>query len=185
MSTKSTGIAYLLWFFFGGVGAHKFYLGRPGLGVLYVGMCVLFWGGMLTTLLGGAIETRDAVLAIQQGASPYGGFNRGWDPRVTSFAVIAPFMAAPLSLALLYDLFTIPSQVGAANARLAAGSTFQNASRGTSHGADREEQLAAKKADEIVARYIARQAQAAAPARATPTPPSRQAGAPTFGRRGR
>jgi TM2 domain-containing membrane protein YozV len=166
MSSKSTGIAYVLWFFFGGVGAHKFYLGRPGVGALYIGMFVLFWAGVLT-LLG------DAVLAVQQG---------------TSFASIAPLMAAPLSLALTYDLITMPSQVRAANARLgsesSAGSTFQGARREASYGADREEQFAAKKADEIVARYIARQAQAAAPVRATPTR-SAPAGAPTFGRRGR
>ena len=46
-ATKSTGVAYALWFFFGGIGAHKFYLGRPGVGVLYIGMFVLFWTGVL------------------------------------------------------------------------------------------------------------------------------------------
>jgi TM2 domain-containing membrane protein YozV len=29
---KSTGIAYLLWFFLGGFGAHRFYLGESGTG---------------------------------------------------------------------------------------------------------------------------------------------------------
>ena len=29
---KSTGVAYLLWFFFGMFGAHRFYLGRSGSG---------------------------------------------------------------------------------------------------------------------------------------------------------
>ena len=32
---KSTGIAYLLWFFLGALGAHKFYLGRIGMGFAY------------------------------------------------------------------------------------------------------------------------------------------------------
>ena len=27
---KSVGVAYLLWAFFGGFGAHRFYLGRSG-----------------------------------------------------------------------------------------------------------------------------------------------------------
>lgn len=29
---KSTGVAYLLWFFFGMLGAHRFYLGKSGSG---------------------------------------------------------------------------------------------------------------------------------------------------------
>ena len=32
---KSTGIAYLLWFFLGALGVHKFYLGRVGMGFAY------------------------------------------------------------------------------------------------------------------------------------------------------
>ncbi len=35
---KSTGISYLLWFFLGGFGAHRFYLGRIGSAI---GMVVL------------------------------------------------------------------------------------------------------------------------------------------------
>lgn len=31
--SKSTGIAYLLWFFLGGFGVHRFYLGSVGVGV--------------------------------------------------------------------------------------------------------------------------------------------------------
>ncbi|MHB9295099.1 hypothetical protein PilKf_00840 [Pillotina sp. SPG140] len=33
---KSKGVAYLLWFFLGILGVHKFYLGRIGMGVLYL-----------------------------------------------------------------------------------------------------------------------------------------------------
>lgn len=32
VNRKSTGVAYLLWFFLGGFGAHRFYLGRGGSG---------------------------------------------------------------------------------------------------------------------------------------------------------
>lgn len=39
---KSRTAAYLLWFFFGGLGAHKFYLRRPLMGALYA----LCWLGM-------------------------------------------------------------------------------------------------------------------------------------------
>jgi TM2 domain-containing membrane protein YozV len=31
---KSVGIAYLLWFFFGGLGGHRFYMGRTQSGVI-------------------------------------------------------------------------------------------------------------------------------------------------------
>lgn len=46
--SKSTLIAYLLWFFLGGFGAHRFYLGKIGSAV---GMLLLFWIGIFTTVL--------------------------------------------------------------------------------------------------------------------------------------
>ena len=42
---KSVGVAYLLFIFLGGLGAHRFYLGYTGSGVLYL---VLFVLGFLT-----------------------------------------------------------------------------------------------------------------------------------------
>ena len=33
---KSKGIAYALWFFLGGLSAHRFYLGKIGTGILYL-----------------------------------------------------------------------------------------------------------------------------------------------------
>ena len=41
---KSTGTAYLLWFFLSGFSAHRFYLGTTGAAVAQL---VLFWGGLL------------------------------------------------------------------------------------------------------------------------------------------
>jgi TM2 domain-containing membrane protein YozV len=38
---KQVWVAYLLWFFLGLIGAHKFYLGRYGMGFIY-----LFTGGV-------------------------------------------------------------------------------------------------------------------------------------------
>jgi TM2 domain-containing membrane protein YozV len=61
---RTVGAAYLWWLFLGGIGAHKFYLGRPGWDVVYAFTLGLLWFG------------------------------------------------------LLYDLFTLPSQVRAANAKM-------------------------------------------------------------------
>ena len=63
MEQKNSLTAYLLWFFVGFLGIHKFYLGKNGIGILY-----LLTGGIL-------------------------------------------------GIGLIYDLFTIPSQVEKANLR--------------------------------------------------------------------
>ncbi len=46
---KSTGAAYLLWFFFGGIGAHRFYLGQTASGVAMPGLLVV---GFATLTMG-------------------------------------------------------------------------------------------------------------------------------------
>lgn|SRR5699024_9970757 len=43
---KSMLVAYLIWFFLGGLGVHRFYVGKTGSGVAMLGLWVL---GMLTT----------------------------------------------------------------------------------------------------------------------------------------
>ncbi|HXC75087.1 MAG TPA: TM2 domain-containing protein [Sphingomicrobium sp.] len=40
---KSTGVAYLLWFFLGGFGAHRFYLGQTGTAVTQLLLLLLGW----------------------------------------------------------------------------------------------------------------------------------------------
>jgi TM2 domain-containing membrane protein YozV len=40
---KSMGVAYLLWFFLGSVGAHRFYLGRTGSAVAMLILFLLGW----------------------------------------------------------------------------------------------------------------------------------------------
>jgi TM2 domain-containing membrane protein YozV len=42
---KSIGIAYLLWFFLGSLGIHRFYLGRTGSGVAMLILGALSWLG--------------------------------------------------------------------------------------------------------------------------------------------
>jgi TM2 domain-containing membrane protein YozV len=40
---KSAVIAYLLWFFLGGFGVHRFYLGRIGSGIVMAIIAILSW----------------------------------------------------------------------------------------------------------------------------------------------
>ena len=55
---KSKGIAYLLWFFLGGLSAHRFYLGQTGMGILYLLTFQLFGIGWIIDLfiLGGMVD---------------------------------------------------------------------------------------------------------------------------------
>jgi TM2 domain-containing membrane protein YozV len=41
VAAKSVAVAYILWFFLGSLGAHKFYLGQTGWGVAYIGLLIL------------------------------------------------------------------------------------------------------------------------------------------------
>ncbi|HKH69015.1 MAG TPA: TM2 domain-containing protein [Reyranella sp.] len=57
---KSTGIAYLLWFFLGGLGVHRFYLGQTGSGIA---MAIIFILSIVTTFIGVGLVGL-AVIAI-------------------------------------------------------------------------------------------------------------------------
>ncbi|HJS09946.1 TM2 domain-containing protein [Sphingopyxis sp.] len=45
---KSAGVAYLLWFFVGGFGAHRFYLGRTGTAIAQLMLLLLGWLPLFT-----------------------------------------------------------------------------------------------------------------------------------------
>ena len=55
---KSKTTAYLLWFFLGVFGVHKFYLGKIGMGILYLFTAGFFGIGLLIDLftLGGELD---------------------------------------------------------------------------------------------------------------------------------
>ncbi len=72
--SKSTGLAYFLWFFLGGFGIHRFYLGSSGIGILV----------LLCTLSG----------------------------------VFLMFPLIVTACVLIYDLFTLPSQVSTQNQKI-------------------------------------------------------------------
>ncbi|NLM37672.1 MAG: TM2 domain-containing protein [Firmicutes bacterium] len=87
---KSTGIAYLLWFFLGSLGVHKFYIGKTSWGIAYLLMGILgcATGGV------GIILSLDEELASALGA-----------------AVFGLVLLVLLGIFLFIDLFTIPRQI--------------------------------------------------------------------------
>lgn len=78
---RSHGVAYLLWFFLGTLGVHKFYIGKAGMGVLYIGLLIVSSIGFVATF--GDVEN----------------------------VVWWVFPGGALGAMLIYDLFSIPSQI--------------------------------------------------------------------------
>lgn len=64
MQTKSVSTAYLLWFFLGFLGAHKFYLEKTGMGIVYFFTFGLLGIGLLIDLftLGDQVHTCNLAL---------------------------------------------------------------------------------------------------------------------------
>jgi len=68
---KSKGIAYVIWFFLGGIGGHRYYNGNIGLGIamtLTLGGLGI-WSLIDVFFIGAAVERRNAemeMVAIQQ-----------------------------------------------------------------------------------------------------------------------
>ena len=80
---KSTALAYLLWFFLGGLGIHKFYIGKTPMGVFYILLLAGLTAGTIT------------------------GIAKGME----SAMIIAGSCGFLLGILLLIDLFTIPRQI--------------------------------------------------------------------------
>lgn len=64
---KSVGTAYLLWAFFGLIGAHHYYLGKVGRGVLYSLTLGVLGLGVLVDLFTLKSQVRNVNRAIQSG----------------------------------------------------------------------------------------------------------------------
>jgi TM2 domain-containing membrane protein YozV len=175
---KSTGVTYLLWLFFGGIGAHKFYLGRPGVGFLYIVMFAFFWSGLIGLSVLAVANIVDAIILTPQQGTQLASrpASRLSDSTMLSFGMIVP-----MSVALLYDLFTIPSQVRTANDDLISAAHQISASPPASSRlwhAGAESEFSSQKADKMIARYLANQATTKPSLRSTGSTP------PIFGRRG-
>lgn len=50
LPAKDVGVAYVIWLLLGTLGGHKFYLGKPGIGVAYLLTLGFLWVGVLIDL---------------------------------------------------------------------------------------------------------------------------------------
>jgi len=91
---KSTGLAYVLCFFLGTLGIHKFYIGKIGMGVTYLILGLVGWISLIVGVASSAITDVDVAAAGMAGGLVFS---------TIVFAVIGIF--------LLIDLFTIPGQI--------------------------------------------------------------------------
>lgn len=87
---KSTGLAYVLWFFGGSIGIHKFYIGNIKAGILYLILGIFGWTSMFT---GG-------LLAMESNYETGGG--------ASMFGLIALVV---LGVMVFIDLFTLSKQI--------------------------------------------------------------------------
>jgi TM2 domain-containing membrane protein YozV len=64
---KSTGVAWLLWFFLGGIGGHRYYLGKIGTGILMTITlgCLGIWTLIDLFLLSGMIRKANSEIEQQ------------------------------------------------------------------------------------------------------------------------
>ena len=69
VNTKSTTTAYLLWFFLGGLSAHRFYLGQVGIGLLYLFTLQLFGIGWIIDafILSGMVDKYNLMQGLKFG----------------------------------------------------------------------------------------------------------------------
>jgi len=73
MRERELWVTYLLWFFFGVIGVHKFYLNKFGWGIIYIFTAGLFFIGWLVDLFTIPSQVRKynkEVRAAVQGTRP-------------------------------------------------------------------------------------------------------------------
>ncbi len=99
---KETLIAYLLWFFLGSFGAHRFYLKRTGSAV---GQLLLWLLGVIVMVVGGIIATPGTQSAQQTGGI---------------VAIVGIVMLIGFSIWWIVDAFLIPGIVNRHNGAVAA-----------------------------------------------------------------
>jgi len=93
---KSTGTAYVLWFFFGTLGIHKFYIGKTGWGLVYLLLGIVGWISLIVGLASSATKV---------------GMEVGAGGEMEPGIILAIISLSILGVLVFIDLFTIPSQI--------------------------------------------------------------------------
>ena len=101
---KSAGLAYLLWFFLGTLGIHKFYISKIGMGIVYIVSGIVAWTSLIIGLTIGVSEllSEDFLEEAAESTSQAG---------LGAAMVIFIIFIIILGIMLLIDLFTIPRQI--------------------------------------------------------------------------
>jgi len=125
LSDHSTLLAYVFWIF-GFIGLHRFYLGRPLTGALWaltLGLCLIGWIIDLFLIPGMA---EDAAERFPVGEEDYNlawillvvlgvfGVHRFYRGKVIS-GLVYLFTLGVFGLGIIYDLFTLNEQIAAEN----------------------------------------------------------------------
>ncbi len=87
---KSTGASYLLWFFLGFLGAHRFYLGRTGTGIAQLLLCLsvigiiplVFWWLIDGFMIPGIVREENMKTLSAMAPMAFGGGPDGDKPRL-------------------------------------------------------------------------------------------------------
>src|SRR5262249_14948787 len=144
----------------------------------------LFWVGIIQLMAAGAEIVANSIAAAQPADPEIGATARRLsNPTLGQSGLGTTWLMWPLSLALLFDLFTLPMQVRAANNRLASGTSgYRGGSAATMRfDDDRPESEKFAQVDQAIARYKAQLSKPApSPGRAATVA---SAELPTFGKR--
>ena len=106
VATKSKGVAYLLWFFLGLLGVHKFYVNKIGMGVIYLLTFGLFGIGWFIDLFtlgsqvdianalegarGGGANSNNIVVNVSSNAEPTGPLKTSAEKQILTLAQEQP-----------------------------------------------------------------------------------------------
>lgn len=111
---KSVFIAYLLWFFLGNFGAHRFYLRRPRTALAQLLLAAIGWGTLWWAGLMAAPVVQQGWVVSDGVGTAFSG-TADWWPLGTGALLLVP-----LWLWLLADLVLIPLMAARTNRALAA-----------------------------------------------------------------
>ena len=104
---KSQALAYVLWVVAGMLGIHKFYVGKVGIGILYLVLGVIGCGSVVS----GLVSALEQMTASQPG--DFEAFTA-----IMVLAAIGSICLLVLCVLLIIDLFTIPREIRKRNERI-------------------------------------------------------------------